>query len=55
MPLDVPGADFANFVGYILWLVCMLALATLILRRPNRVDPVLAPAHEFDARRSLPQ
>jgi len=39
VPLDVPGADFANFVGYILWSVWMLALATLILRRPDRVDP----------------
>jgi hypothetical protein len=39
VPLDVPGADFANFVGYILWSVWMLAFATLILRRPDRVDP----------------
>jgi hypothetical protein len=45
VPLDVSGADFANFVGYILWSVCMLAFATLILRRPDRVDPVLPPAH----------
>ena len=39
VPLDVPGADFANFLGYILWSVWMLAFATLILRRPDRVDP----------------
>ena len=40
VPLDVPGTDFANFVGYVLWSVWMLAFATLILRRPDRIDPV---------------
>ena len=34
MPLDVPGTDFANFVGYILWSIWMLAFATLIWQRP---------------------
>jgi uncharacterized protein DUF4386 len=38
VPLDVPGADFANFVGYILWSLWMLAFATLILRRPERIE-----------------
>ena len=38
MPLDVPGADFANFVGYILWSIWMLAFATLKWRQPDRVD-----------------
>lgn len=38
VPLDVPGADFANFVGYILWSIWMLALATLIWRRPSRIE-----------------
>ena len=38
VPLDVPGADFANFVGYILWSIWMLASATLIWRQPGRVD-----------------
>ena len=37
VPLDVPGADFANFIGYILWSVWMLAFATLILRRSASV------------------
>jgi uncharacterized protein DUF4386 len=37
VPLDVPGADFANFMGYILWSVWMLAFATLILRRSASV------------------
>lgn len=27
VPLDVPGADFANFAGYVLWSVWLLALA----------------------------
>ncbi len=45
VPLDVPGADFANFVGYIFWSVWMLALATLIWRRSGRVaNPVAQPA-----------
>ena len=38
VPLDVPGADFANFVGYILWSVWMLIFATLIVRRPARIE-----------------
>ena len=37
VPLDVPGTDFANFVGYILWSIWMLAFATLIWQRPARV------------------
>jgi Domain of unknown function (DUF4386) len=38
VPLDVPGTDFANFLGYILWSIWMLAFATFIVRRPERVD-----------------
>ena len=38
VPLDVPGADFLNFVGYILWSVWMLIFATLIVRRPERIE-----------------
>jgi hypothetical protein len=38
VPLDVSGADFANFVGYILWSIWMLAFATLLWRQPGRVD-----------------
>jgi hypothetical protein len=33
VPLDVPGTDFANFVGYILWSVWLLIFAVLIWRR----------------------
>jgi Domain of unknown function (DUF4386) len=43
VPLDVPGADFANFLGYILWSVWMLAFAALILRRPERIGPAAQP------------
>ena len=39
VPLDVPGTDFANFLGYVLWSVWMLVFAALILRRPDRVGP----------------
>lgn len=35
VPLDVPGADFANFMGHILWSVWMLAFGAFILRRPE--------------------
>ena len=38
-PLGVPGVDFANFLGYVLWSVWLLAFAGLLLlrRRPARV------------------
>jgi hypothetical protein len=39
VPLDVPGADFANFVGYILWSVWLLIFAVLIWRRSYVGDP----------------
>jgi hypothetical protein len=32
VPLDVPGADGANFIGYILWSLWLIALATLLIR-----------------------
>jgi hypothetical protein len=35
VPLDVPGTDFANFIGYILWSVWLLAFATLIWRQSH--------------------
>jgi uncharacterized protein DUF4386 len=34
VPLDVPGADFANFIGYVLWSLWLLALAVLVWRMP---------------------
>ena len=38
VPLDVPGADFANFVGYILWSIWLVAFAVLIWRRSPVAD-----------------
>lgn len=38
VPLDVPGADFANFVGYVLWSIWLLALAVLVWRMPDRAE-----------------
>lgn len=36
VPLDVPGADFANFVGYVLWSIWLLVVAGVIWRRYRR-------------------
>jgi hypothetical protein len=36
VPLDVSGADLANFVGYVLWSLWLLALAGLMWRLPDR-------------------
>jgi hypothetical protein len=38
VPLDVPGADFANFVGYVLWSLWLLALAVLMWRLSDRAE-----------------
>lgn len=38
IPLDVPGTDLANFVGYVLWSVWLLALAVHLVRRPAPAD-----------------
>ncbi|MGZ5309029.1 MAG: DUF4386 domain-containing protein [Solirubrobacterales bacterium] len=32
VPLDVPGADATNFIGYVLWSLWLVALATLLIR-----------------------
>jgi hypothetical protein len=32
-PLHVPGTDMANFIGYVLWSVWLIAFAVLLLRR----------------------
>jgi hypothetical protein len=37
VPLDVPGADEANFIGYVLWSLWLVALATLLIR--GRLTP----------------
>jgi hypothetical protein len=32
VPLDAPGADAANFLGYILWSIWLIALGVILLR-----------------------
>jgi hypothetical protein len=43
VPLDVPGADFANFLGYVIWSVWLLVLAWLVWRRGDRVASDVEP------------
>jgi hypothetical protein len=49
VPLDVPGADFANFAGYVLWSLWLLAFAVLIWRRPERLGADRTPPSEQSA------
>ena len=44
IPLGVPGTDLANFLGYVLWSVWLLAFAVLVWRSPApvRSEVVLA-------------
>jgi hypothetical protein len=37
-PLDLAAIDMANFAGYILWSVWLVAFAVLIIRRPRAGD-----------------
>ena len=48
-PLDLPGVDLANFVGYVLWSVWLLAFAVLLLR-PRTEAVTRAASHEATAR-----
>ena len=34
-PLDLPVIDLANFIGYVLWSIWLVAFAILLLRRPR--------------------
>jgi hypothetical protein len=44
-PLDLPGIDLANFVGYVLWSLWLMAFAVLLVRRPGATnDAISAPA-----------
>ena len=38
-PLDLPMIDTANFAGYILWSVWLVAFAVLLIRRPRTGNP----------------
>jgi hypothetical protein len=40
VPLDAPGTDFANFVGYIIWSIWLVVFAVLIWRRSHVEHPV---------------
>jgi hypothetical protein len=37
-PLDLPTIDLANFAGYVLWSVWLLAFAVLIIRSTPALD-----------------
>src|SRR4051812_13019451 len=43
-PLDLPGVDAANFLGYVLWSVWLVAFGVLLLVRAHRTAPVPAAA-----------
>ena len=34
-PLDLPGIDLANFIGYVLWSIWLVVFGLLLLRRPR--------------------
>jgi hypothetical protein len=38
-PLDLPAIDLANFAGYVLWSLWLVAFAVLLLRRPRTSNP----------------
>jgi hypothetical protein len=40
--LGVPGTDFTNFLGYVLWSLWLVTFAAILLRR---LAPVLAPQY----------
>jgi hypothetical protein len=40
-PLDLPGVDLANFAGYVLWSIWLVAFAVVLVRTP-KMSPVLS-------------
>jgi len=40
-PLDLPGVDLANFAGYVLWSIWLVAFAVVLVRTP-KLSPVLS-------------
>jgi hypothetical protein len=42
-PLNLPGVDLANFVGYVLWSIWLIAFAVMLVRTPERT-PALSGA-----------
>ena len=47
-PLDLPGVDSANFIGYVLWSVWLIVFAAVIVVRERRSagSPTTAQGHE---------
>jgi hypothetical protein len=43
-PLDLPGVDLANFAGYVLWSIWLIAFAAVLLRKPQPVSMALTSA-----------
>jgi hypothetical protein len=41
-PLNLPGVDLANFAGYVLWSIWLIALAAVIVRKPQPAPLVLS-------------
>jgi hypothetical protein len=48
-PLSLPGIDAANFIGYVLWSVWLIALAAVIVVRERRPAGSSSPAQSADA------
>ena len=46
-PLDLPLIDTANFAGYVLWSIWLIAFAVLLLKRRSRT---ITPVHSSPAR-----
>jgi hypothetical protein len=42
-PLNLPGVDLANFAGYVLWSIWLIAFAFVLVRTPKTM-PVLSGA-----------
>jgi hypothetical protein len=42
-PLDLPGVDLANFAGYVLWSIWLVAFAVVLVQTP-KMSPVLSGA-----------
>jgi hypothetical protein len=51
-PLDLPIIDAANFIGYVLWSVWLLAFAVLLLLRPRTADTTIRHHHAKHALRT---
>ena len=43
VPLGVPGADLANFAGYVLWSLWLIAFAVVLVRPRARAVAMMRP------------